>query len=116
VMIRHILNNLLSNAIKYCGKNPIIQFRVTDDDKQVITFEIEDHGIGIPKEDQKNLFEPFHRASNVAGIQGTGFGMSVVKRLVEFHRGHISFESELGEGTKVTVVLPGAKEGTFDNK
>ena len=107
VMLRHIFNNLLSNAIKYCGGNSVIQFNVTENDKKEITFIIEDHGIGIPEEDVKNVFEPFHRATNVDGIQGTGFGMSVVKKLVDFHKGNISLKSELGKGTKVTVMLPG---------
>ena len=68
-------------------------------------FEIRDHGIGIPLEDQPRLFEVFHRARNVGDIPGTGLGLVIVKRCVELHEGQIAFESAPRLGTRFTVRL-----------
>jgi signal transduction histidine kinase len=71
-------------------------------------FRVQDQGIGIPEDDQKRLFETFHRASNVRQIPGTGLGLAIAKQSVELHGGMISFESQAGVGTTFTVVLPQA--------
>lgn len=73
--------------------------------KQVI-FMIKDEGIGIPFEDQKHLFESFHRARNVGTIPGTGLGLAIVKRSVDRLGGTITVHSEVGKGTIFTVTLP----------
>jgi len=109
-MTRHIVTNLVSNAIKYSGDGKEVNITISDHGNKEIEFIIADNGIGIPEADQKHLFVAFHRASNVEGIQGTGFGMSVVKRFVELHKGSISFESALGVGTTVKVILPANPE------
>jgi signal transduction histidine kinase len=57
-------------------------------------------------EDQKQLFETFHRASNVGTVAGTGLGLAIVKRCVDIHQGQIVMESEIGVGTTFTVTLP----------
>ena len=106
-MVRHIISNIVSNAIKYSGDGKEVNITISEHLDKEIEFVIADNGIGIPEDDLKHLFVAFHRASNVEGIQGTGFGMSVVKRFVELHNGKITVESELGKGTTVTVVLPG---------
>jgi signal transduction histidine kinase len=67
---------------------------------------VEDQGIGIPLEDQKHLFEPFHRGENVRTIPGTGLGLVVVKKCVDLHQGTIRFTSEPGVGTIGWVTLP----------
>jgi PAS domain S-box-containing protein len=105
-MVRHIITNLVSNAIKYSGESKEVNITINKHSNNEIEFIIADNGIGIPEEDQKHLFVAFHRASNVEGIQGTGFGMSVVKRFVELHKGNISVESTIGVGTTVKVILP----------
>lgn len=105
-LIRHIFTNLVSNAIKYSGDNKQVNIAIRKNSNKEIEFVIADNGIGIPEEDQKHLFVAFHRASNVEGIQGTGFGLSVVKRFVDLHKGTISVESTLGIGTTVKVILP----------
>ncbi|MBN2469113.1 MAG: PAS domain-containing sensor histidine kinase, partial [Anaerolineae bacterium] len=69
-----------------------------------------DQGIGIPEEDQKQLFETFYRASNARGLLGTGLGLAIVKQAVELHGGTISFESEEGVGSKFTVQIPRISE------
>ncbi len=106
VMIRHIFSNLLSNALKYSSENKDIMVSITEENNEKIKIIVEDQGIGIPDEDLKYLFEPFHRASNVENIKGTGFGMSIVKRFVDLHQGEIIIESTINKGTKITVILP----------
>jgi PAS domain S-box-containing protein len=107
-LLRHILGNLLSNAIKYSPEGRDVIFEV-DCQPDRITFCVQDHGIGIPEEDQKHLFETFHRASNVRQIPGTGLGLAIVRQSVVLHGGTITFESEIGAGTTFTVVLPQAE-------
>lgn len=108
-LLRHILSNLLSNAIKYSPSGSKVLFELaceTNENGGVATFRIQDQGIGIPKEDQERLFETFHRAKNVGTIPGTGLGLTIVKRSVESHGGDLMVESEVGLGTKFTVILP----------
>jgi signal transduction histidine kinase len=62
--------------------------------------------MGIPTEDQAQLFDAFHRAKNVGGISGTGLGLAIVKRAIDAHDGTITCESVVGEGTTFTVCLP----------
>ena len=104
-LLRQILTNLLSNAIKYSHKGAPVIFEIFYQD-EVVTFRIQDRGIGISPEDQKQLFEPFYRAGNVGKIKGTGLGLSIVKKCVDLHGGHIAVESQLGIGTTFTVTLP----------
>jgi signal transduction histidine kinase len=78
---------------------------LTKNNNQIL-FKISDRGIGIPEADQANLFEPFHRASNVGTIAGTGLGLVIVKKCVDLHQGKINVESRAGEGTTFTVSLP----------
>ena len=73
---------------------------------EVAIFCVKDEGIGIPPEEQKELFTPFHRATNTQKIKGTGLGLSIVKRCVDVHGGQISVDSNIGLGTKFTVTLP----------
>jgi signal transduction histidine kinase len=104
-LLRHILGNLLLNAIKYSPEGSTVRFELITQEQAVI-FRIQDEGIGIPLEDQKQLFQPFSRASNVGAIPGTGLGLAVVRRCVEAHGGQISVTSEVGVGTTFTVTLP----------
>ncbi|WP_016990946.1 PAS domain S-box protein [Flavobacterium sp. ACAM 123] len=106
IMIRHILNNLISNAIKYSAESQKININLDQINNTEIKIIIEDHGIGIPKDEIKYLFEPFYRASNIGNMKGTGFGMSIVKRFVNLHNGHIHIESIINKGTKITIILP----------
>lgn len=104
-LMRRIISNLLSNAIKYSpGGQPItLTLAMTP---TAITLQVRDQGIGIPAMDQKHLFEPFHRATNVGTISGTGLGLVITKEAVAMHKGQICVESELGVGTSFTVTLP----------
>ena len=105
-LFEHIISNLLINALKYSQKSRMppeidITFR-----KEDVLFKITDYGIGIPAEDQVNIFESFFRAGNTQNIAGTGFGLSIVKQFVEIHGGKIEFESKEGIGTIFRFYLP----------
>jgi signal transduction histidine kinase len=89
---RHIFTNLLTNAVKYSYAGRAVWFR--------------DQGIGIPEADREWLFNAFQRGHNVDDRPGTGLGLVIVKRCVELHRGKITVESKIGQGTTVTVRLP----------
>jgi signal transduction histidine kinase len=104
-LLRNILMNLLSNAIKYSPDGGEVQVKLTRHGDEAI-FEISDSGIGILAEDQKHLFEPFHRGQNIAGIKGSGLGLKIAKDFVDGHGGTISCVSEVGKGTTFTVRLP----------
>lgn len=103
--LRYILVNLLSNSIKYSPEETqISMLSKTSDDR--LTISVRDKGIGIPEEEQKFLFSKFFRAKNTGSIQGTGLGLTIVKRYVELMCGDISFVSRAGEGTTFTIALP----------
>lgn len=114
-LLWHILSNLLSNAIKYSPLGGTINFELACGEQDVV-FQIKDTGIGIPPEDQKRLFEPFHRAKNVGKVSGTGLGMAIVKRSVEIHGGQITVVSEVDVGTTFTVTLPLHKQQRTNDK
>ncbi|MFH7025743.1 MAG: ATP-binding protein [Heteroscytonema crispum UTEX LB 1556] len=104
-LVRQILTNLLSNAINYSPDGGEVRFNLVCSNSKAL-FKIEDKGIGIPPEDWENLFDSFHRGSNVATIKGTGLGLAIVKKCVEMHEGKIWFESEVDVGTTFFVQLP----------
>ncbi|MEM9924331.1 MAG: ATP-binding protein [Cyanobacteria bacterium P01_D01_bin.50] len=104
-LLHHILTNLLGNAVKYSISNSTIIFDLIFQSKAII-LRIQDSGIGIPVQEQKQLFEPFHRASNVGYISGTGLGLAIVKKCVEAHGGEITVQSQEGIGSTFTVTLP----------
>ena len=104
-LLRHILGNLLANAVKYSPEGKQVKFELIPQEQEMI-FRIQDWGIGIPAADHQNLFQPFHRASNVGRIPGTGLGLAIAKSCVEAHQGRIKIDSQVNQGTTVTVALP----------
>ena len=104
-IIVQVLNNLISNAIKYSSKNPSIVVELFERDKEMV-LGVTDKGIGISEDDQKYIFQPFYRASNVEKISGNGLGLNIVRESVKLHGGEISFKSSLGIGTTFFVHLP----------
>ena len=104
-LMGQIINNLLTNAVKYSPQATTIKFAVFSEKEQII-LSICDEGIGIPASEQAELFEEFHRGSNVDNISGNELGLSIVKQAVELHGGTISVESEVGIGTNFTVCIP----------
>lgn len=104
-ILRNVLLNLLSNAIKYSNEYNGI-YLIIDINDGIVAITVKDEGIGIPEEEQKNLFEKFYRAKNAAGIQGTGLGLNIVKRYIELLDGNITFVSKHNEGTTFTITFP----------
>lgn len=104
-LLRYILSNLLSNAIKYSPTGGTVNFDLICQQGEAI-FHIQDYGIGIPIVDQNQLFNSFHRASNVGTISGTGLGLAIVKKSVALYGGKITLKSEVRVGTTFIVTLP----------
>ncbi|MCE3296056.1 MAG: hybrid sensor histidine kinase/response regulator [Crocinitomicaceae bacterium] len=102
-IMRNVMFNLLSNAIKYSGKD--IDFTVEVNPGK-IKVTVRDQGIGIPEEQQQEMFGKFFRASNASGVQGTGLGLNIVKHYVDLMGGTISFDSKEGVGTTFILELP----------
>ena len=104
-LLRLIFDNLVSNAIKYSPHGAHIDIHLMGNNSQA-SFSVKDQGIGIPQQELANLFQSFHRGSNVGTIPGTGLGLAIAKACVDLHGGEIALESQLGTGTQVTVSLP----------
>jgi PAS domain S-box-containing protein len=104
-LMHSILSNLLSNAIKYSPHGGHIRLTL-EFQANTVLLSVQDEGIGIPLEDQQQLFEPFHRGKNVHTIPGTGLGLVVVKKCVEQHQGTIHVISEVGIGTTLSIAIP----------
>lgn len=102
-ILHNILVNLLTNAIKYSETDVVLNTMNRNGELTVI---VKDKGIGIPEQDQKNLFKRFFRAENVKDFQGTGLGLSIVKRYVELLNGSIEYVSALSQGSTFTIQLP----------
>ncbi len=112
VHVSEILLNIVSNAIKYTQYGGEIKVSITqllvDNESCDLMLVVEDNGIGMSKGFQKHIFESFSRekSSTVSGVEGTGLGMGIVKRLIDLMNGEIEIESELGKGSKFTVKIP----------
>lgn len=104
--LNQVLENLLSNAIKYSPQGGVITIRLLAAEDR-LAIDVIDQGIGMNEEQVARVFDKFYRAdaSNTA-IRGLGLGMSIVKRIIEAHKGHIEVASTLGEGTTVHISLP----------
>ncbi len=102
------LLNVLSNAYKYSPQGGDIVLRQhLDEAQQRVILEVEDHGLGMSPEHTARVFERFFRADPSGNIPGTGLGMSLVKEIIDLHRGDISIRSALGLGTTVSLSVPG---------
>jgi len=104
-ILKNMFLNILSNAIKYSGEDQEILLSIEVSNNAVI-IEVKDHGIGIPEEEQKQLFTKFFRAKNASNIQGTGLGLYIVSKYVELMDGVIGFSSIPDQGTTFTIEFP----------
>ena len=106
MQMRQVIDNLLDNALKYTPDGGIITIRAGVKQNQLI-FQIIDTGIGIPSIDLPYIFDKFYRASNLGNADaGSGLGLSIVKSIIENHHGRIWVDSNLGQGSTFSVVLP----------
>ena len=104
-LMRQVLSNLISNAIKYSAPGSRVTIALEYSETSAL-LSVSDLGIGIPENDMKYLFQPFHRGSNVADISGTGLGLSIVKQAMEMHGGHVWADSKVGLGTTIYLSIP----------
>lgn len=105
-MIRMAVENLLTNAVKYTHQKGVISVRVTfGKDLKIV---VEDNGIGIPEDQQQEMFNQFVRLDNdlSVAVGGTGIGLYVVQHILELHDGNIAVDSHIGKGSKFTISLP----------
>jgi signal transduction histidine kinase len=106
--LRQVISNLLANAVKFSPEGSTVTLAASEEQDSLVV-QILDEGIGIPMEDQENIFDDFFRASNAAEYGGAGLGLSIAKKIVEAHDGKIEVESPYlpdNTGTKFTVVIP----------
>jgi PAS domain S-box-containing protein len=106
VWLTHVFKNIVENALKYSlpeDKAPELTLTYLP---KTFEIRIKDYGVGIPKEDQKYIFDSFFRSKNVSNIKGTGLGLSIVNEFVKKLKGNVKFKSELGEGSEFIVKLP----------
>lgn len=105
--VKLIIGNLIQNAIKYSPHEKYIKIRVFRE-KEFAVFEIEDNGIGIPKQEIPHIFKKFTRVSDnrVKTIEGGGLGLFLVRHAVEAHNGKIKVKSTLDNGTTFTISFP----------
>lgn len=116
IRIGQVLNNLVSNSIKYTSEKGSVKItaRLLPDTPQKLFVSVEDTGIGIPKEKQKNIFTKFYQVAEGknAGdasqtvVSGTGLGLFITKKIVDAHSGTINLESKEGKGTTISFTIP----------
>ncbi|GHN00699.1 two-component sensor histidine kinase [Cytophagales bacterium WSM2-2] len=105
----NVLFNLIDNALKYNQQEPRLIIKTENQGENVI-IEVSDNGIGISPENQKKVFHQFYRVptGNLHDVKGFGLGLNYVKLMVEAHKGKISVQSKLGEGSTFRIILPTA--------
>ncbi len=105
-----VINNLISNALKFTPDDGAIEVHLSQKNDMVY-IRVRDTGIGIPEEYHETLFDKFSKARR-AGLKGetsVGLGMSIIKTIVEWHKGKIWFESKVGAGTTFFIEIPGCE-------
>ena len=114
VHFQNAITNLMDNAVKYRKPDePLdIYLRTWNDEHNHLCLSIRDTGMGIKKENVKKIFDKFYRVhtGNKHDVKGFGLGLAYVKKVVDLHQGSIKVESEVGKGTKFTIILPVLEE------
>jgi len=105
--MERLFTNLISNSVRYNREGGSVTIRAMENE-DLVSVEISDTGIGIPKTDVAKVFDIFYRADNAKSAEetGSGVGLSIVKQIVEVHGGTIRVQSEEGKGSTFTVDLP----------
>ena len=113
VHFQNAITNLMDNAVKYRKQEePLDIYIRTWNDEQKLYLSIRDTGQGIKKENLKKIFDKFYRVhtGNKHDVKGFGLGLAYVKKVIDLHQGGIKVESEVGKGTKFTIILPVLEE------
>ncbi|WP_439556170.1 sensor histidine kinase [Dyadobacter sp.] len=103
-LLRTVLTNILDNASKYSGQEPV-ELKV-DLEPSWVTITVTDLGIGIPGAELDDVFLPMMRAGNVGNVPGFGLGLTIAKKIIDIHKGHLSVKSMKDKGTAVSIRLP----------
>ena len=101
--LRQVMINILDNALKYCSHEGNIWVTAAEKDGYILIV-VRDDGIGIPQEDLPHIKERFVKGQN--SRRGTGIGLAVADEIMKMHKGYLRLESELGQGTSVTIAIP----------
>jgi len=106
-LFSEVILNLLSNAIKYSPSGTKVTLELREEGTRVV-LEVRDQGYGIPKNHLSRIFDKFYRVKDERAQEerGTGLGLSLVREIVEMHKGHIEVESTVGVGSVFRVILP----------
>ena len=107
IRLKQLFLNLIDNAIKYNKSGGRVTISIVRENN-FVNVSIADTGIGIPKDEINLIFERFYRVdkTRTRDTGGTGLGLSIAKSIAESHNGRIEVESELGKGSKFSVILP----------
>lgn len=108
-IMSHLWINLINNAIKYTKKGGTISINLKTTPKTII-FSVIDSGIGISKDEIKNIFNKFYQVDKSKNTSGLGLGLTIVNRIVQLVKGKIEAESIINKGSIFTVTLPKNKE------
>ena len=117
LQMQQLFSNLISNALKYCSAAPVLKIncRVRDENESLLLYgdsnkrielTFSDNGIGFEPQYKEKIFNLFQRLHGRSQYEGTGIGLSIVKKIIEKHHGHIEVTSEEGKGTAFTIYLP----------
>ena len=115
---KQVILNVISNAYKYSGPDTAVTITaaptltLADAESPLVGIAVQDLGIGMNDAQLARVFERFYRADASGTVLGTGLGMSIVKEIMELHRGTVTIQSALGAGTRVTLLFPMATEST----
>ena len=104
-LLKNILTNLLSNAIEYSPHDAEIQLSA-ELKKDMLKIKVTDQGIGIPDNEQHQIFKRFYRGQNANNVEGTGLGLNIAKKYIRLLKGTIEFTSQLNKGTTFTAIIP----------
>ena len=105
--LRELVLNLVENAVKYSRPGDQVEMALAQEES-IARLTVTDHGIGIPAEAQSRIFDRFYRTDDARAHdpKGTGLGLAICKWIAEVHQGRIEVHSELGKGSRFTLILP----------
>ncbi|MEA2625562.1 MAG: hypothetical protein QOD06_1607 [Candidatus Binatota bacterium] len=113
VQIERVIANLLDNAIKYTSAGGSVRVSITRIGRDVV-LAVSDNGPGIPPEELPTLWDKYRRRAANRRVSGSGLGLFIVKAIVEAHGGTVAIDSRVGDGTTVTVRLPGGNDAAAE--
>ncbi len=105
LLIKNILMSLMTNAIEYSSQEAEIQLAV-ELKKDNLCIRVTDQGIGIPEEEQHQIFKRFYRGQNTSNVEGAGLGLNIAKKYIRLLKGTIEFKSQLNKGTTFITNIP----------